>query len=62
MKAWGILKDFFMGAAHVLDISGSFGPRITDFPSDEEAISSDWAAVGQDMKIAMGKFDKGMKN
>ena len=59
---WDKLKSFFSGAAHVLDVSGSLGPRITDFPTNEEAISSDWAAIGQDMRIAMEKFEGGMKN
>lgn len=58
------LSDFLNGAGQFLDICGRYDEHIIDkylnTPSeklDKDALQSDWQAVGNDMKNAMGLFD-----
>ncbi len=54
-----IVNSFLRGFGSVLDISGiSYKTNIQKYTSktDAEAIASDWRAVGDDMRKAMGNY------
>ena len=51
------LKNFLRGAALIFDFGSTLGRRrisTVRTPSDADRLASDWNAVGQDMRRAMG--------
>lgn len=53
--------SFLEGMAHIFDFGGALteynGRRFTGPEADAEAIRSDWAVIGQDMRAAIGAFE-----
>ena len=53
--------SFLEGMAHIFDFGGTLNAyndrRFTGPDADAEAIRSDWAAIGQDMRAAIGAFE-----
>ncbi len=51
------LRDFLRGAALIFDFGGTSGRRrisTARIPSDADRLASDWNAVGEDLRRAMG--------
>ncbi len=49
-----IRPSFLIGLAQTLDFAGCLS--IYDLPSNEEALCSDWLAVGQDIQRAIDNY------
>jgi len=47
---------FLRGASRTLDLMAVRRPRRT-VESDGEALARDWVAVGDDLRVAMSRFD-----
>lgn len=56
-----VVPTFFTGMASVLDLGSTLsGINMSDSgkKADESAIKSDWAAVGDDFRVAIDKWEK----
>ena len=54
------IADFINGMAHIFDFTGSMSRRRykgSGFEADAAALRSDWIAVGNDIRKAMGRFE-----
>ena len=55
------LKNFLAGAKTILNMIPEEDPRLTQpirkYRTDAEALASDWRAVGDDLRRAMGNID-----
>ncbi len=55
------LQNFLDGAKTILNLLPEEDPRLTQpirkYRNDAEALASDWKAVGNDLRRAMGKID-----
>lgn len=55
------LFGFWEGVARVVDIGGTmaaYNESLTPEEADIKALSSDWQAVGDDIRAAMNLYDK----
>ena len=56
------LKNFYAGYGSIMEIYPARTSKIqSDHISDTEKIRSDWVAIGNDMRKAMGRMDDEIK-